>query len=190
MPYFLGRIRQLPARPQRARSSPRPTVAPIKRPRRTRSSPTTSRRWTPPLRPRSGSAHPNPNLPVVRATVRAQQSAGSTACAERSAFQSGGPHESGLQFRRSLAAGGDLTHTNYPALTAIRRTTKRNFTTHAVLFGQDVDIADIQAVADTDTGENPHHMMPDASLSLCLYLFGNDIRWRLQRQLKRQLQLE
>jgi hypothetical protein len=63
-------------------------------------------------------------------------------------------------------AGTDRNTTHFDA----------TFATHAVLFGQDVDIVDINTVADTDSGETtPTYMKPTSTFQLHLFVFGNEV---------------
>jgi hypothetical protein len=78
-----------------------------------------------------------------------------------------------------LNAGGTLDPVNFP--NTDRNTTHfdATFATHAVLFGKDVDIVDINTVADTDSGQtqpptNPFRG-PTSTGQLHLFVFGTEV---------------
>jgi len=66
----------------------------------------------------------------------------------------------------SVVSGTDENKTHFDA----------TFSTHVVLFGEDVDVADLQLTADTDSGQTTPSSKPATSTgTLGVFLFGNEI---------------
>jgi hypothetical protein len=89
---------------------------------------------------------------------------------EEGHLNAGGDFDAYYQLNGNLdpqnIAGTDRNTTHFDA----------TFATHAVLFGQDVDIVDINTVADTDSGETtPKFMKPKSTGQLHLFVFGIEV---------------
>jgi hypothetical protein len=96
------------------------------------------------------------------------------------------PHDPPFHQESHLNPGGDFdaywrldgsfTPTNYPGTDRNTADFDATFSTHAVLFGGDVDILDVHTMAHTDTGENQPDVKPaNSNGSLHLMLFGIEV---------------
>jgi hypothetical protein len=96
------------------------------------------------------------------------------------------PHDPPFHQESHLNPGGDFdaywrldgsfTPTNYPGTDRNTADFDATFSTHAVLFGGDVDILNVHTTAHTDTGETqPTFVAPNSNGSLHLMLFGIEV---------------
>jgi hypothetical protein len=91
-------------------------------------------------------------------------------------FDEEGHMNPGGTFDAYWRLSGFLNTTNVPSTDRSTTDFDATFSTHAVLFGEDVNILSIRADASTDTGETtPEFHQPQSSASLHLMLFGIEI---------------
>ncbi|HEX4770647.1 MAG TPA: hypothetical protein VH351_07450 [Bryobacteraceae bacterium] len=91
-------------------------------------------------------------------------------------FDDSGDLNPGGTFDAYWRLNGNLTPTAYAGTDRDTTHFEANLTAHGVVFGDDVDVVDMRAVADTDSGETtPQYMATKSSGTLQVYVFGSEI---------------
>jgi hypothetical protein len=91
-------------------------------------------------------------------------------------FDDQGDLNPGGTFDAYWRLNGDLTPTAVAGTDENKTHFDASFSAHAVLFGEDVDVADAKVVADTDSGQTtPGYVASTSTGNLSLYVFGSQI---------------